>query len=236
MLFVSRCDIHTLIAELQYVWDLDMPKQESGENNTIIETFPFTYRENNKYQRIERVDKEYLGERNKSFILTNFYFDDQNLFQRIINNLPYKGFEQKKNQNGKNIYKDGNNLISITKTPDASGVYTVTVVIGNRNIINMERDNNSSKSYKKEEQEVGRGKLIQKIPDPNNIKYNSFREYLTDLPIDEIAKQLKEYKNIKVYLGDHTLSASPKENGCQAVYARKLENGLIEISFSWECD
>lgn len=134
LLEVSDLSVYGLTENLQNIWEISRPTETFSKNGkSIIGRYTYTYSESGKKQVLQRiittaVDYDYKSER------TDFICNDKEILNRIIKNLPSRGFEIKNKEPHKTIYHDGNNMIGITdenylEEPVAKGYYKISVFL-----------------------------------------------------------------------------------------------------------
>ncbi|WP_163409015.1 hypothetical protein [Flavobacterium ajazii] len=133
LLEISELNVKEMVSELQYIWKLHPPIQDTSEKGFVTERYTFTYNKDNKKQVLKKCGKMDLNSR-VTMWLTNFISNDKDLLNRITKNLIYQGFELKGKQKVNSMYEDGNRIVTIQTQSDdeyklPKDCYSIIVIV-----------------------------------------------------------------------------------------------------------
>ncbi|OWP84702.1 hypothetical protein BWK59_04045 [Flavobacterium davisii] len=136
LLEISELTVEEMVSELQGIWKLNTPEQDTSEKGFITERYIFSYNRENKKQVLKKCGKMDLLS-NQTMWLTNFISDDKELLNRITKNLVYQGFELKVKSKSNSMYEDGNRIVTIQTESDdnyklPNGCYSIIVIVDKR--------------------------------------------------------------------------------------------------------
>ena len=153
LLEISELTVEEMVIELQGIWKLNTPEQDTSEKGFITERYIFSYNRENKKQVLKKCGKMDLLS-NQTMWLTNFISDDKELLNRITKNLVYQGFELKVKSKSNSLYEDGNRIVTIQTESDdnyklPNGCYSIIVIVDKRingGYIKSNKENQNTKN------------------------------------------------------------------------------------------
>ena len=153
LLEISELTVEEMVIELQGIWKLNTPEQDTSEKGFITERYIFSYNRENKKQVLKKCGKMDLLS-SQTMWLTNFISDDKELLNRITKNLVYQGFELKVKSKSNSLYEDGNRIVTIQTESDdnyklPNGCYSIIVIVDKRingEYIKSKKENQNHKS------------------------------------------------------------------------------------------
>lgn len=153
LLEISELTVEEMVSELQGIWKLNTPEQDTSEKGFITERYIFSYNRENKKQVLKKCGKMDLLS-NQTMWLTNFISDDKELLNRITKNLVYQGFELKVKSKSNSMYEDGNRIVTIQTESDdnyklPNGCYSIIVIVDKRingGYIKSNKENQNTKN------------------------------------------------------------------------------------------
>lgn len=136
LLEISELNVEELVSELQGIWKLNNPEQDTSEKGFITERYIFSYNRDNKKQVLKKCGRMDLLS-SQTMWLTNFISNDKELLNRITKNLVYQGFELKGRLKSNSMYEDGNRIVTIQTESDddyklPKDCYSIIVIVDKR--------------------------------------------------------------------------------------------------------
>ena len=136
LLEISELNVEELVSELQGIWKLNNPEQDTSEKGFITERYIFSYNRDNKKQVLKKCGRMDLLS-SQTMWLTNFISNDKELLNRITKNLVYQGFELKGRLKSNSMYEDGNRIVTIQTESDddyklPKNCYSIIVIVDKR--------------------------------------------------------------------------------------------------------
>lgn len=136
LLEISELNVEEMVSELQGIWKLNNPEQDTSEKGFITERYIFSYNRNNKNQVLKKCGRMDLLS-SQTMWLTNFISNDKELLNRITKNLVYQGFELKVKSKSNSMYEDGNRIVTIQTESDddyklPKDCYSIIVIVDKR--------------------------------------------------------------------------------------------------------
>ncbi|MBC7440088.1 MAG: hypothetical protein H7250_08910 [Flavobacterium sp.] len=117
---ISKLNVEQMQSELENTWKLKLPIRTVTENNSETKHYIFEF--NNGYKKqIIRKSGRFQYEKNKTFWLTDFQFNDEELLNTIKKNLLEKGFELVTDEKNRCVYENAKMAMAIiirTKNSD----------------------------------------------------------------------------------------------------------------------
>lgn len=153
LLEISELNVEEVVSELQGIWKLNNPEQDTSEKGFITERYIFSYNQDNKKQVLKKCGRMDLLS-SQTMWLTNFISDDKELLNRITKNLVYQGFELKVKSKSNSMYEDGNRIVTIQTESDdnyklPNGCYSIIVIVDkiiNGGYIKSNKENQNTKN------------------------------------------------------------------------------------------
>lgn len=153
LLEISELNVEELVSELQGIWKLNNPEQDTSEKGFITERYIFSYNRDNKKQVLKKCGRMDLLS-SQTMWLTNFISNDKELLNRITKNLVYQGFELKGRLKSNSMYEDGNRIVTIQTESDdnyklPNGCYSIIVIVDKRingGYIKSNKENQNTKN------------------------------------------------------------------------------------------
>ena len=106
---VSELSAYGLTSKLQYDWKISQPTEQIN-GKVVIGRYTYSYPQ--KKQILQRVIKQDYNT-NIKIESTSLVCNDSSLLENILQNLTYKGFDKKTEQENLTLFDDGNILISV---------------------------------------------------------------------------------------------------------------------------
>ena len=136
LLEISELNVEEMVSELQGIWKLNNPEQDTSEKGFITERYIFSYNRDNKKQVLKKCGRMDLLS-SQTMWLTNFISNDKELLNRITKNLVYQGFELKGRLKSNSMYEDGNRIVTIQTESDDNyklpkDKYSIIVIVDKR--------------------------------------------------------------------------------------------------------
>lgn len=136
LLEISELNVEEMVSELQGIWKLNNPEQDTSEKGFITERYIFSYNRDNKNQVLKKCGRMDLLS-SQTMWLTNFISNDKELLNRITKNLVYQGFELKVKSKSNSMYEDGNRIVTIQTESDddyklPKDCYSIIVIVDKR--------------------------------------------------------------------------------------------------------
>ncbi|MCL9768886.1 energy transducer TonB [Flavobacterium sp. HXWNR69] len=136
LLEISELNVEEMVSELQGIWKLNNPEQDTSEKGFITERYIFSYNRDNKKQVLKKCGRMDLLS-SQTMWLTNFISNDKELLNRITKNLVYQGFELKGRLKSNSMYEDGNRIVTIQTESDddyklPKDCYSIIVIVDKR--------------------------------------------------------------------------------------------------------
>ena len=153
LLEISELNVEEMVSELQGIWKLNNPEQDTSEKGFITERYIFSYNRDNKKQVLKKCGRMDLLS-SQTMWLTNFISNDKELLNRITKNLVYQGFELKGRLKSNSMYEDGNRIVTIQTEPDddyklPKDCYSIIVIVDkkiNGGYIKSNKENQNTKN------------------------------------------------------------------------------------------
>ena len=153
LLEISELNVEEMVSELQGIWKLNNPEQDTSEKGFITERYIFSYNRDNKKQVLKKCGRMDLLS-SQTMWLTNFISNDKELLNRITKNLVYQGFELKVKSKSNSMYEDGNRIVTIQTESDdnyklPNGCYSIIVIVDKRingGYIKSNKENQNTKN------------------------------------------------------------------------------------------
>lgn len=153
LLEISELNVEEMVSELQGIWKLNNPEQDTSEKGFITERYIFSYNRNNKNQVLKKCGRMDLLS-SQTMWLTNFISNDKELLNRITKNLVYQGFELKVKSKSNSMYEDGNRIVTIQTESDddyklPKDCYSIIVIVDKRingGYIKLNKENQNIKN------------------------------------------------------------------------------------------
>lgn len=136
LLEISELNVEEMVSELQGIWKLNPPVQDTSEKGFITERYIFSYNRDNKKQVLKKCGRMDMST-SQTIWLTNFVSNDKELLNRITKNLVYQGFELKGKMKSNSMYEDGNRIVTIQTESDVdyklpNGCYSINVIVNKK--------------------------------------------------------------------------------------------------------
>lgn len=153
LLEISELNVEEMVSELQGIWKLNNPEQDTSEKGFITERYIFSYNRDNKNQVLKKCGRMDLLS-SQTMWLTNFISNDKELLNRITKNLVYQGFELKVKSKSNSMYEDGNRIVTIQTESDddyklPKDCYSIIVIVDKRingGYIKLNKENQNIKN------------------------------------------------------------------------------------------
>ncbi|MBM6500912.1 hypothetical protein [Flavobacterium macrobrachii] len=153
LLEISELTVEEMVSELQGIWKLNTPEQDTSEKGFITERYIFSYNRENKKQVLKKCGRMDLLS-SQTMWLTNFISNDKELLNRITKNLVYQGFEFKGRLKSNSMYEDGNRIVTIQTESDddyklPKDCYSIIVIVDKRingGYIKSNKENQNTKN------------------------------------------------------------------------------------------
>lgn len=153
LLEISELNVEEMVSELQGIWKLNNPEQDTSEKGFITERYIFSYNRDNKNQVLKKCGRMDLLS-SQTMWLTNFISNDKELLNRITKNLVYQGFELKVKSKSNSMYEDGNRIVTIQTEFDddyklPKDCYSIIVIVDKRingGYIKLNKENQNIKN------------------------------------------------------------------------------------------
>lgn len=153
LLEISELNVEEMVSELQGIWKLNNPEQDTSEKGFITERYIFSYNRDNKNQVLKKCGRMDLLS-SQTMWLTNFISNDKELLNRITKNLVYQGFELKGRLKSNSMYEDENRIVTIQTESDddyklPKDCYSIIVIVDKRingGYIKSNKENQNTKN------------------------------------------------------------------------------------------
>jgi len=112
LLEISKLSVEEMKTELQNYWKLKLPIRTISEEGSETKHYVFVFNEGDKKQVIRKSGRLQYNE-SKTFWLTDFQFDDEELLNSIKKSLLDRSFNLEVNEKNRSVYNDGKRAIII---------------------------------------------------------------------------------------------------------------------------